>query len=303
MRRFCATPLLVRNLLASASVAALLAAQTQTAGAHTVSIGYTFVGPGAVNIWYGSYHGTATYTEADLQLVGPSFNSTVAFTMTSGVKPLGLVDGTNNFFSNSAGTALVGTPQVVASTDGSGGSFNPPGQLIVNWQGVGFSGLRPGTYTFTYNPLGLPTVEWHPINDIIRTSSFTLTAADILGIPGYRFYGTNINQRAVGTGLDNAITGGGFNQAIYNIALLPRAAMANALTMMSGEVHTQSSRATFQSNDVFLGAMLDPFAGGIRGGDFGMSAYSVAPYAVETWPFGSDPGFTVRRPAVPMLNV
>ena len=50
----------------------------------------------------------------------------------------------------------------------SGGHFNPATDSILNWQGATFTGLRVGTYTFTYNPLSLPTVEWHPINEIIR---------------------------------------------------------------------------------------------------------------------------------------
>lgn len=277
-------------------------AQMHSAAAHTVSIGYTFVGPGAVDIWYGSYHGSATYTEADLQLVGPSFNSTVAFTMTSALKPTGLVDGVNNFFSNTAGTALVGAPEVVASTDGSGGNYNPPGQLIVNWQGVNFTGLRPGTYTFTYNPLGIPTVEWHPINDVIRTNTFTLSAADILGIPGYRFYGTNINQRAVGRGLDTAIGAGGFNQPIYNIALMPPAQMAQALTMISGEVATQGPAATFQPGDVFLATMLDPFAGSARGGNFGGGSFGYSSSPHGSSPYGNGGYGTPYDPYGPNAN-
>ena len=263
------TTALARKFLASVSIAAMLVAQSGTAGAHTVSIGYVFAGPGAVTLWYGSYHNTATFNEADTQLVGPGYYSLQNMVLLSGIKPMGLVDGTNNFYSNAAGTALVGIPEFVVSTDGSGGSFNPATKTVLNWQGATYTGLRPGTYTFTYNPLALPTVEWHPINDVIRTNSFTLTAQDILGIAGYRFYGNNTNQRAVGRALDTAIAAGGYNQRIYNIAALPAASMAAALTQLSGEVHTQSSRAAFQSGDAFMSAMMDPFAGGMRGGDFG----------------------------------
>ncbi|HZL30844.1 MAG TPA: autotransporter outer membrane beta-barrel domain-containing protein [Pseudolabrys sp.] len=289
MRPSGATLLLVRNLLASVSAVALIAAQTQAAYAHTVSIGYAFSGPGAVTFWYGSYHPTATFNEADLQLVGPAYNQTQNFNLITAIKPMGLIDGTNNFYSNTAGTALVGVPEAVVSTDGSGGAFDPATQSIQHWQGVIFSGLRPGTYTFTYNPLALPTVEWHPINSIVETNTFTLTAQDILGIPGYRFYGTNVNQRAVGRGLDTAINAGGYNQRIYNIAALPPAQMANALTQLSGEVHTQSSRAAFQSGGTFLSAMMDPFSGG---GDFGAAPFGGGYYSGSGGggsPYGAPP--------------
>jgi len=235
------------------------------ARAHTVSIGYAFTGPGAVTLWYGSYHADATFNEANVQLVGPQFNQTIVYTLISSVKPAGLIDGVNNFYSNTAGTALVGTPQIVASTDGSGGSFNPATQSILNWQGAIFTGLKPGTYTFTYNPLSLPTVEWHPINDVIRTNSFTLTVRDVLGIDSFAFFGLNRNQRAVGIGLDNAIYGGAYNQAFYNRSALPASAIPTALTRLSGEVATGAGRASFQMLNPFLALMLDPFVMG-RGG-------------------------------------
>lgn len=284
MRIFRATRPLVRNLLVSVSVVAVTGIQSGTVAAHTVSIGYVFAGPGAVVFWYGSYHPTATFNEADTGLVGPSYNSIQAMNLITAIKPMGLIDGTNNFYSNTAGTALVGAPEAVA---GNGGSFNPATQTVLNWQGTTFTGLRPGTYTFTYNPLAVPTVEWHPINSIIESNSFTLTAQDILGIAGYRFYGNNDNQRAVGGALDTSIAAGGYNQRIYDIAALPRGPMAAALSQLSGEVHTQSSRAAFQPGGTFLSSMMDPTAGGMRGGYFGASPYG-APYSGS--PYGSSYG-------------
>ena len=94
------TTALARKFLASVSIAALLVAQSGTAGAHTVSIGYVFAGPGAVTLWYGSYHNTATFNEADTQLVGPGYYSLQNMVLLSGIKPMGLVDGTNNFGSS-----------------------------------------------------------------------------------------------------------------------------------------------------------------------------------------------------------
>lgn len=280
MRSFGATSKAVRKFLLSTT--AVLALSAGDAAAHTVSIGYSFAGPGAVNLWYGSYHNTATFNEANVQLVGTAYYALVNFNLITATKPAGLIDGVTNFYSNTAGTALVGVPQQVASTDGSGGAFNPATQSILHWQGATFTGLRPGVYTFTYNPLALPTVEWHPINSIIESNTFTLTAFDILGIPGYRFFGTNVNQRSVATGLDNAIGAGGYNQAIYNIAALPPAAMANALTQLSGEHATAAARASFQSLNAFMALTLDPWAAATRCGpqgpsaDFGPAAYRQA---------------------------
>ena len=259
----CAARWLAYRMLIAGSVAAI--AGVPFARAHTVSIGYTFTGPGAVTLWYGSYHADATFNEANVQLVGPQFNQTVAYTLLSSVKPTGLIDGVNNFYSNTAGTALVGTPQLVVSTDGSGGSFNPATQSILNWQGAIFTGLKPGTYTFTYNPLALPTVEWHPINDVIRVNSFTLTVRDVLGIDSFAAFALNRNQRAVATGLDNAIYNGAYNQAFYNLAALPASAIPGALSKLSGEVATGAGRASFQMLNPFLSLMLDPFVMG-RGG-------------------------------------
>lgn len=139
MRLFGATRALARTLLLSTT--ALLAIPSGGAKAHTVSIGYHFSGPGAVTLWYGSYHATATFNEADALLVGPSYNAIQAYTLLMATKPTGLIDGVNNFYSNTAGTALVGVPQFVVSIDGSGGSFDPATQSVINWQGVRFTGL------------------------------------------------------------------------------------------------------------------------------------------------------------------
>ena len=149
------------------------------------------------------------------------------------------------------------------------------------------SGLRPSSFVMFDTPVEV---------------KFTSAECLIYPCRTPRFYGTNINQRAVGRALDTAITAGGYNQRIYNIAALSAAPMAAALTQLSGEVHTQSSRAAFQSGDAFMSAMMDPFAGGLRGGDFGAapsgagsygSAYGGAPDAGASYgsPYGdSIPG-------------
>lgn len=129
------------------------------AAAHTVSVGYVVTGPGSVAFYYGSYHSGVGHTEGSLQLSGP-VNRTSAFTILTTTKPAGLVDGTNNFYSN--GTALVGT--------------NPsPFLAPTTWQGVAFTGLPDGSYTFTYVPIASPSADWAPIDNVIRTSTLTIS--------------------------------------------------------------------------------------------------------------------------------
>jgi hypothetical protein len=129
--------------------ACLLLSSIGASFAHTVSIGYEALGGGVFDIWYGTYHAGVNFTEGSLQLVGPSISTTVAFTMLVTTKPGGLIDGTTNFYSNAAGTALTGTPVPVSLN---GGSFNGLASSVLAWQGVQFTGItKPGTYTFTYN--------------------------------------------------------------------------------------------------------------------------------------------------------
>lgn len=147
---------------------------------HTNSIGYVGEGSGTVVFWYGSWHSNTTFNEGSLQLVGSNgtaYNAVVTpFNLFSSTLPTGLTAGTNHFQSN--GTALVpyGTVQTVSYV----------------YQGVRFTNLQPGTYTFTYIPLGhalsydptgTPTLDWQPADNVILSSDVTLTSA-IISPPG-----------------------------------------------------------------------------------------------------------------------
>jgi autotransporter-associated beta strand protein len=147
-------------LCAAVSLGVLSQAQ-----AHTTSVGYENAGPGAVNFWYGTYHGGTTFTEGSFSLVGQdvTYTATVPFTLITSTKPTGLIDGDTNFYSD--GSQLTGV-------DTSGGIFA--------WQGVSFTDLVAGTYVFTYIPIATPTATWQPIDNIILSSQVTLTAA-VLG--------------------------------------------------------------------------------------------------------------------------
>jgi len=145
-----------KALAGAALAAAVLAAPASHA--HTTSVGYEIKANNTVQIWYGTYHNTA-FTEGSLSFIGDNgYAQTVSFTDLVNVKPVGLIDGTTNFFSDRI--SLIGTPN----------------QTIYTWQGVTFQNLRAGTYTFNYLPIAQPTADWQPIDNVIRTGSFVLTA-------------------------------------------------------------------------------------------------------------------------------
>lgn len=155
-------------------------ATMQPASPHTNSIGYVGEGSGSVVFWYGSWHSNTTFNEGSLQLVGSNGTTYPAvvtpFNLFSSTVPTGLTAGTNWFQSD--GTTLIpyGTGQTVSYV----------------YQGVRFTNLQPGTYTFTYIPLGnplsydpngTPTLDWQPQDSVILSSDVTLTAA-IISPPG-----------------------------------------------------------------------------------------------------------------------
>lgn len=156
----------------SAVIGAAIFLASGVASAHTVSIGYANAGPGSLTFWFGSYHAYGApepLTEGSLNLVGISGNpfpsTTVPFTLSSATKPVGLIDGTTNFYATNAGT--------LAPTDVDGwcGCFS--------WQGVTFTGLQPGQYQFTYIPIASPSAHWAPLNAGVQTNSVTITQGQL----------------------------------------------------------------------------------------------------------------------------
>jgi hypothetical protein len=136
---------------------------------HTNSIGYVGGGNGAVTFWYGNWHPGTTFNEGTLTLQGingTSFSpSTVNWTLIQQTMPDGLIPGTNYFTSN--GTALI--------------PYDPNVQTSYSWQGVTFTGLSAGDYQFTYNAAGAPTVNWMPMDNVILSSTVSLSAAALSG--------------------------------------------------------------------------------------------------------------------------
>jgi len=160
--------------LAAAVMSASL--MSTTALAHTNSIGYVGDGNGGINFWYGSWHDNTQFNEAEIKITKPDGSTSIdAFNLLSQDSPAGLISGVNYFGSD--GTQLI--PYDVNT--GGGESYT--------WQGLNYANLPTGVYTFTYIPLGdaesnlpgSPTMEWVPMDQVIRSLTITLTQNDING--------------------------------------------------------------------------------------------------------------------------
>ena len=154
---------------ALAVASALLMGAPTAVLSHTNSIGYVGGGNGAVTFWYGNWHPGTTFNEGTLTLQGingTNFSpSTVNWTLIQQTMPDGLIPGTNYFTSD--GTQLV--------------PYDPNVQTSYSWQGVTFTGLSAGDYQFTYNAAGAPTVNWMPMDNVILSSTVSLSAAALSG--------------------------------------------------------------------------------------------------------------------------
>jgi len=163
------------------AVASALLMGAPAAFAHTNSIGYVGDGQGGITFWYGSYHAGTTFNEADIKLEGANgttFTTVITpFTLLENSTPAGLIPGTNYFTTD--GTQLIPYDDSTAA-----------GMPSASWQGVTFTGLAAGDYTFTYIPLGdpqssdpngTPTMEWAPWDQVIRSATVTLSATLLSG--------------------------------------------------------------------------------------------------------------------------
>jgi len=161
------------------TVALAAAVYAGQASAHTSSLGYVPGSTaGSVTFWAGSYeHGGSVFNEGTFTLQGitnPLFTSVVAANVApTDTKPTGLVDGVNNFF---------------WAEDGSGGYTFPVsndpnifGLGISHWQGITFTGLTPGLYSFTCGNTCGSTQQWESLSQ--GAVQVTLTGSDIGGVP------------------------------------------------------------------------------------------------------------------------
>ncbi len=240
-------------------------ALVSSATAHTTSIGYENAGPGAVNFWYGSYHGSAPFNEGSLNLVGPGTSITVPFNLTSGIKPGGLIDGVSNFYTDGGSPpSLIGTDPGIA-----GGPEN--------WQGTTFGGLAPGTYTFTYVPVAFPSVYWDPWDSAILSNMVTLTGA------------------IIGTGDDSAIaateSAAAMTQAqVQDLRHVVRANHSARQEVAKGENTIAMSRNGPSTSDFSVWAKV---GGGTVNADFGSSMDVTHFYGQAGVEFGLEGGFAV----------
>ncbi len=143
------------------------------ASAHTTSLGYV---PGAnageVTFWAGHYnHSGLPGNQGTGQLVGFSLvydSGIVPFNIGPvASKPVGLVDGTNNFFWGPSPYpfGLTTDPNLFGG--------------IVHWQGLTLAGLNPGSYDFSIADDARTTAEWALLTP--GSVRLTLTGGDIGG--------------------------------------------------------------------------------------------------------------------------
>lgn len=187
------------RLFKCVSAFVIMALFTTPVFAHTNSIGYVGDGNGGLTFWYGSWHDNTTFNEAEIKIEGANGTTFTAqideFDLLSQDSPAGLISGVNFFTSD--GTQLIDYDP--DDPNGGGESYT--------WQGINYANLQPGDYTFTYIPLGdaessypngTPTMEWVPMDQVIRTLTITLTQNDLDGDANNNGI-LDINEVAVGS--------------------------------------------------------------------------------------------------------
>jgi hypothetical protein len=202
-----------KKVLAAAGALALGLSPT-AALSHTNSIGYVGDGSGGVTFWYGSWHSGTTFNEGELKLEGANgttFTPVITqFTLLENSTPAGLIPGTNYFQSD--GTTLQPYADGANGVGGWSASYT--------WQGVTFTGLAAGDYTFTYIPLGdpqsyqpngYPTADWAPYDSVTLSSTISLSSAILSGdanqngIPDVQEFGT-VQQPSTPTLVSSALS-------------------------------------------------------------------------------------------------
>lgn len=162
----------LRSIISSIIAAAALALGG-TASAHTISIGSFNAGaPGSVTLVLGTYdHGPGLVQGAVQLIAGPTSPSAVMpFTSVLLAKPLGLIDGVNNFYADANGTSI-GYGTIAA--DSYHQATNTVGLgPVVNWLPSTFLGLSAGLYT--YQITGMTAANWNNVNSFDANWTGTL---------------------------------------------------------------------------------------------------------------------------------
>ncbi|MEO6715907.1 MAG: PEPxxWA-CTERM sorting domain-containing protein [Novosphingobium sp.] len=167
----------LKTLLASMAIS--MVACAAPVSAHTTSLGYVpGTTAGTVNFYTGSYeHGGTVLNEGTFTLTGVDvlYNAVVsANILPTNTKPVGLVDGVNNFFWVPSGSTYTFPNSVDPNLFGG----------VVHWQGISFTGLLAGTYDFTCGLTCGTTQQWASLSTVggaNGTVRITLTGRDVGG--------------------------------------------------------------------------------------------------------------------------
>ena len=116
---------------------------------------------------------------ADNSLVGTETFSILLAGVNDGVRPAGLVPGTNYFW---------------ASADGQTLTADDPGNGVYNFQSANFVDLSPGTYHFAYASTSGLSQVWAPAGPAISQGTFTLTGSGGVIVPPPAGSPTNIDS-------------------------------------------------------------------------------------------------------------
>ena len=218
---------------------------------HTVAIGYLDEGPGAVDVWFGSYHpfADAPQTEGHAFLTLPGGGAlSVPFALMSNGAPVGLVAGVNTVVNN--GYTLAGLP---------------------SWEGAAFTGLtQSGTYTVDFDPaFPLVSSKWDSL--LGGAISFDITIIPLT----YPTAGLTMNQQGVLGPINNLLTAGNASSAFttLNTALTtasgPGGNLGAALDQLSPIKFGEFSTVTAFNNASFESQAHDSYVASQRVGPNG----------------------------------
>lgn len=263
-----------------------------TALAHTNSVGYVGDGTGNLTVWYGSWHDNTQFNEAELKVVD-SNNVKVDqkdFDLLSQDSPAGLISGVNYFTSDGS--------QLQPYDPNTPHPLGMPNESYT-WQGATFT-LAPGDYTFVYIPLGdaestlpgSPTMEWVPMDQIIRSLSITLTQGDIDGDANNNGI-LDVNEVAVGAAsggpVGPTVVSQGSSQVIGYVAASGGVIQIVQRTQTDTTWDNMSDGTT--SNIQITNTTLTPFEGRI---DQVATAQDVASATVRNLDFGGIQGIRMN---------
>jgi autotransporter-associated beta strand protein len=237
--------LVVNGSIANSAVtvnAGATLAGTGTVGATTINSGGIFApgnSPGTMTV-----QGNLAFQSGAIYLVqvNPSVASSANVTAGGSATLAGTVQA-----AFAAGSYVTRSYTIVSAVGGLGGTFNA---LSTSNLPAGFTANL--SYTANAALLNLTATLAQPSGP---------TGPNALGAAGF-----NVNQLNVANALNSFFNNGGaLPPNFVSVFGLTGVNLANALTLLSGEVATGSQQVGFQLTDQFLSLMLDPFVDGRSG--------------------------------------